>query len=157
MTSNRLSVQNSTYLVRHSPTTLKIWPASCWKLPQVCILYEWVLHENHSGITFTPLFLQLLINLSSLWTGMFSLFHELKPLWPKLHPMPPLGPPYGMHFLPLYAFTSGSLSASFFSSQNLFYSQNSHTGSTTEWPLQWAALYKLINTKQCWTARVLWQ
>jgi len=36
-------------------------------------------------------------------TGMFFLFHELGPPWPKLDPLPPLDPPFGMLFLLLFA------------------------------------------------------
>jgi len=54
-------------------------------------------------IAFAPLYLQLHIDHSALQTGMFFLFRELGLLWPKLDPLQPVGPSFGMLFLPLFA------------------------------------------------------
>ena len=50
-----------------------------------------------------PLYLQRRIDHSALSTGKFCLFRELRPLWPKLDPLTPLGPPCGMPSLPLFS------------------------------------------------------
>ena len=64
---------------------------------------NWVLLQNILWITFSPPYLQLHIDHSIFQTGMFFLFCELGPLWPKLDPLQPLGPPFGMLFLCLFA------------------------------------------------------
>ena len=43
-------------------------------------------------------------------------------------------------------FLSGSLSSSLSLLKTYFFSRGSHTGSATEWPRLWAALYKLLIT-----------
>src|SRR6218665_1556497 len=63
-----------------------------------------MLIQNISRIAFAPLFLQLLIDLSALCTGMFSLVCELGPLLCKLDPLPPLGSSFVLLLLPLYTF-----------------------------------------------------
>jgi len=63
---------------------------------------NWVLLQNILGITIAPLYLQLHINNSALQTGRFLLFWELGLLWPKLDPLQPLGPLFGMPSLPLF-------------------------------------------------------
>jgi len=47
--------------------------------------------------------------------------------------------------LPSSLHLSGSLSASLSLLKTYFYSWGLHTGSTTEWSLPWAVLYKLRN------------
>lgn len=50
---------------------------------------DWAFLQSISEITFAPVFLQLLIDLSTHWTSVLSLFHDLGPLWPKLEPLLP--------------------------------------------------------------------
>ena len=47
---------------------------------------NWMLLRNISGVTFAPLFLQLIIDPFALWTGIFILFCKLGPLRSKLGP-----------------------------------------------------------------------
>jgi len=61
---------------------------------------NWVLLQNILGITFAPIYLQLHIDHSALYTGRFFLFHEFGPLWPKQDTSPILGPLFGMPSLP---------------------------------------------------------
>jgi len=71
------------------------------------------------------------------------LFCRLRPQWPKSGPLPPLGPS-SVHLTIL----SVSLSAFHSHRKAFFYVLGFQTGSATEWPLPWAAPYKLRNTIQ---------
>src|SRR6218665_1290831 len=92
------------------------------------------------------LFLHPLIDLSALWTGMFSLSCELGLLWHncRLELLTPLGPSYGMSvnalcmspfFLGLFQHPSELLT-----SLILFLHSGSCTWNATEWPLLRTAL-----------------
>jgi len=78
------------------------------------------------------------------WFSLLLLSHSslLVPfaLLPKLDPLTPLGPPFGMPSLPpslRLTLLSRSLSACFSILKIFFYSRDLRTGSATEWSLMW--------------------
>lgn len=116
----------------------------CWLHLSTCIQSitlalvfnpNWMLFQNVSGIAFSHLS-QLPIDLSALWTGRFSLYDKLVPLWPK-QDLLPYGMPYPPLCVPPYFLVH--LQASKNISLLLWFL----TGIATEWPLMWVVLYKL--------------